>query len=150
MYPPGAYPRFSRFSAVYQLIMKKLLLILYLFARTAHAEWKLNNLNEKYVSYIDSSRTRTEGQYKSVWYMWDYISPQTEATGKQFNSTVAKTLIDCRASKTHTVAIYFYSEAMGKGDVVFSANIPIAVSGWQNPPPNSIGDSQIKVACGKK
>lgn len=130
--------------------MKKFLLTLCLFSMTSHAEWKFNNFNEKYVSYFDTSRIRTEGQYKTMWYVLDYLSPQTESTGKQYNSSVAKTLIDCKASKNQTVALYFYSEAMGKGDIVFSANFQTQESDWRYPPPNSIADDYINIACGKK
>ena len=83
---------------------------------TADAEWKLIGLSEKkYVSYIDSSRIRTEGQYKSVWYLWDYISPQTEASGKPYISTGAKLLLIARLQKPTLLLFTFTLKRWEKG-----------------------------------
>ena len=71
--------------------MKKILLILCLFSMTAHAQWKYEttttNLSNNYDSYLDYSKIRTEGRYKSIWDLKDYKSPETEASGKQYKST---------------------------------------------------------------
>jgi len=118
---------------------------------TAHAEWKSYNYTDTYEAYIDYSRIRTEGQYKSTWDLIDYKSPQTDASGKQFKSAALKNIIDCQASRRQLVAIYQYSEQMGKGKVVSSGNSSqIIESDWKYPPPNSIGDNLIQIACGRK
>lgn len=130
--------------------MKRLALILYLFSMTADAEWKLALESERFEAYIDYSRIKTEGQYLSVWGLDNFKAPQTVSSGKQIKSTVAKMLIDCQASRKQSVALYIYSEHMGKGEAVFSTSTPFQESNWQYPPPNSIGDGYINIACGRK
>ena len=114
--------------------MKKILLILCLFSMTAHAQWKYEttttNLSNNYDSYLDYSKIRTEGRYKSIWDLKDYKSPETEASGKQYKSVVLKNIVDCQASKFQIAALYFYSEQMGKGAVVDSANYQVLESNW--------------------
>ncbi len=117
---------------------------------TTHAEWKFDGGSDAYDSYIDYSRIKTEGRYKSMWVLKDYKSPQTEATGKQYKSAITKVLIDCKASRNQNVALYFYSEQMGGGQLIYSGNYSIKESDWEYSPPNSFGDGYIKVACGRK
>ena len=116
---------------------------------TANAEWKLFGGSDTYDTYIDYSRIRTEGRYKSTWSLSDYKSPNT-FTGKQYKSMVFKVLIDCQSSRNHVVDVYFYSEQMGKGEIIYSTNNQIKESGWKSPPPNSIGDDLIKTVCKRK
>ena len=44
---------------MHKMIMKKLLLILCQFARTAHAEWKYDGNTDTFTGYIGYSRVRT-------------------------------------------------------------------------------------------
>jgi hypothetical protein len=119
---------------------------------TAHADWKYfgGHSYNTYDSYIDDSRIQTEGRYKSSWYLIDYKSPRTDTSGKQYKSDVLRWVVDCQGSKSQIVAFYNYSEQMGKGALVSSGNGPLQESNWSYHPPNSHGDSIIKVACGRK
>jgi len=130
--------------------MKKLLLILCLFSVTAHAEWKYYDSTDTFTSYVDYSRIKTEGKYKSMWDLDDYKSPQHLPSGKQFKSLVGKTLIDCQASRIQIVALFAYSEQMGKGEVVLSENNEILESRWKYFPPNTMADGKINIACSRK
>jgi len=116
---------------------------------TANAEWKYSGSNDNYDTYIDYSRIKTEGGYKSLWDLQDFKSTQT-FEGKEFKSTVSKRIIDCQASRSQYVAIYDYSGQMGMGEVVFSANYQNLESRWKYFPPNSFGDRFINIACGRK
>ena len=117
---------------------------------TAHADWKYNNSNNMGDAYIDYSRIKNEGKYKSLWNLFDLNSTETNSSGKQYKSMVLKKVIDCQFSRTQIVALYCYSEKMGKGEVVVSENYQIQESEWQYPPPNSISEGSINIACGKK
>ena len=118
----------------------------------SHAEWKSydNNNTDTDVFYIDYSRIKTEGRYKSMWYLDDTKSPKTDSSGKQFKSSVTKSIIDCQGSRLQTVAIYRYSEQMGNGEVILSNSRPLEESQWIFPPPGSIFDGHITIACGSK
>jgi hypothetical protein len=117
---------------------------------TAHAEWKYDGGTDTFDSYIDYSRIKTEGLYKSMWFLRDYKTTQTNASGKQYKSSVTKAVYDCQRSRSQVVAIYQYSEEMGNGAVVYSGNFEILEKDWSYPPPNSIGDGFINIACGRK
>ena len=132
------------------MIMKKLLFILCLFSMTAHAEWAYFNYSDTATHYIDYSRTKTEGRYKSMWVLADLKSPKIEAFGKQYKSQVTKDIIDCQGSRIQSVGLYFYSEQMGKGEIVWSNSRSIQESEWTFPPPNSINEALIKAACVQK
>ena len=130
--------------------MKKLLLIICLFSMTVHAEWKFFGDSDISVHYLDYSRMQTEGPYKSIWDLIDYKKTESTSSGKQFKSSVAKNLIDCKASRIYPVAVYTYSEQMGKGEVVYSTNFQIQESMWVYPPPSSVYEGYIKIVCGLK
>ena len=117
---------------------------------TAHAEWTYFNYTDTANFYIDYSRIKTEGRYKSMWDLTDLKSPKTDSSGKQYKSSIAKRVVDCQGSRAQSVALYFYSEQMGKGEVVWSKNYQIAESDWEYPPPNSIADVLTNIACGRK
>jgi hypothetical protein len=114
---------------------------------SAHGEWKFDFGYDNYDSYIDYSRIKTEGRYKSMWDLEDLKSPKTGSSGKVHKSSISKSLIDCQSSRIYLIAIYYYSEQMGKGGVVDSANYQIKESDWKYPPPNSLGEGFIKIAC---
>ena len=114
---------------------------------TAHAEWKFDGDSDNFVSYIDYSRIATEGRYKSIWTLLDYKFPQIDSPGKQFKSSVTKRFIDCQGSRRQIVALYRYSEQMGKGILVWSDSISLDESHWNYSPPDIIVESFIKAAC---
>jgi len=113
-------------------------------------EWKYSGATDTDRFYIDFSRIKTEGRYKSMWYLADFKTPQTNSAGKSFKSEVIKLMVDCQASRTQEVAFFSYSEQMGAGKVVDSGSSPIKESEWGYEAPNSIGDGFIKAACGRK
>jgi len=114
---------------------------------TAHAEWKYEITDDTSKGYIDYSRIKTEGPYKSIWILYDYKPPLLNYLGKQYKSVASKRMIDCQASKQLAVAIYYFSEQMGKGNVVDSVNYQINESNWKIAPPNSFNEKFIDVAC---
>jgi hypothetical protein len=116
---------------------------------TAHAEFKYYDSTDSFTAYFDYSRIQTEGRYKSFWDLKDYKSPQSEPSFR-YKSSAQKFLTDCQASKYQSVALYHYSEQMAQGEVVWSDSRQAQESQWIYPPPNSIGEGYIKMACGRK
>jgi hypothetical protein len=132
------------------MIMKKLFFILCLFSIPACAQWKYHGASDTDRFYIDYSRIKTEGRYKSMWYLADFKKPLTNSSGRQYKSEAIKILIDCQASRTQEVSFFSYSEQMSEGKVVDSGNSQIKELEWGYEAPNSIGDGFIKAACGRK
>jgi hypothetical protein len=114
---------------------------------TASAEWKFDF--DGYINkfYIDYSRITNEGQYKSILSLRDLESPDTDdSSGKQFKSAVTKYFIDCKSSRWSPVAVYKYSEQMGKGKLIASETYSLGELRWFNSP-IEFGERLIKVAC---
>jgi hypothetical protein len=114
-------------------------------------QWKYNDSDYIYSfdSYIDYSKIKTEGQYKSIYELRDYKSLQT-SSAKPYKSRILKQIIDCKSSRNQLIALYEYSEKMGNGEIVDSIIRPFKDSDWNYPPPNSISDGLIKKVCGRK
>jgi len=117
---------------------------------TAHAEWKYFGKGNAHDVYIDYSSIKTEGLYKSMWYLDDFKLPEAYSSGEKYASSVAKIFIDCKASKITVATMYGYSQKMGNGKVVFLESPINNVANWVYPPPNSIHYGLIKEACGRK
>jgi len=136
---------------MYELIMKKIGLFIIAvvlgIAGQCLGQWKYNDFTDNDTYYIDYSRIKTEGRYKSLWYLRDPKTPQTNGSGKQYKSSAVKVLIDCQGSRTQIIAIFQYKEQMGGGAVVDSYNFKMKETEWENTPPNSINDGFIKAAC---
>jgi len=113
---------------------------------TAHAEWKYHDSREDYDSYVDYSKIKTEGRYKSMWVLTDFKSLQTDSA-IQYKSMVRKVFIDCQGSRYQVIAYYRYSMQMTKGDTLDSDIYQFKESNWRYGVPNSIGDGYIQVAC---
>jgi len=116
---------------------------------TANAQWKYDTSYDTFDSYIDSSRISTEGGYKSILELHNLKLPQSHHSRQQHKSSTLKSMVDCQSLRIQIVAIYHYSEEMGKGNEIYSASYPINESDWKYPAPNGSGDKLIKLACTK-
>lgn len=126
---------------------------------TANAEWKFDssstNTSNNFNIYIDYSRITTEGKYKSIWTLLDFRYSQPNLPNfddpnnleKEYKSSAQKRMVDCQASKLRTVAIYEYSEQMGKGKVVRSYDVLIKEYDWQIASADSFNERLINIAC---
>jgi hypothetical protein len=112
---------------------------------TAHAQWKYSGSSDNSDSYIDYSRIKIEGQYKSVWALENFVKPQTNHLGNEYKSEASKLIIDCQSSRLQIVAFYDYSEQMSNGVMVGSYDSKFQESRWYKP--NSIEQEHIKIAC---
>jgi hypothetical protein len=131
--------------------MKKLhlltLTVFLSFTGNCFGQWMFVSETDTFKDYIDYSRIKTEGRYKSIWVLRDHKSPQTNSLSKQYNSETIKHFFDCMGPKNQIVAFYEYSGQMGRGEIINSSNRELTPSGWRNPPPDSIDDGHAKIAC---
>ena len=81
------------------------------------------------------------------WRLYDYRSPQKGPAGKTFSS--ASTLVATKCSERTEAMLSFiqYAEAMGKGAVVASREIPRPEWQVNKITGGSIGEALNKVAC---
>ncbi len=130
--------------------MKKLLLtlILTLISTSAMAEWTMVDESsvKDMVVYVDYATIRTKGNLVKMWALYDYKTMQ-ESAGDKYLSEKSQYEYDCLEEQIRTPFNEWFSENMGKGEVVYTHN---NILEWAPVPPGSIGETLWKVACGKK
>lgn len=124
-----------------------LLAVLLAAMPAARAEWIKMAGNQGVDAYMDLALLEKKTDYVLSWRLFDYRAPQKNSAGRTFLS--AMTLVATRCSdRTETMLSFIqYEQAMAKGNVVASREIPR--SEWQvnKIAPGSIGEALNKVAC---
>jgi len=129
--------------------MKTLLLalMLTLASTSVMAGWtKLGKTEDgTYTHYVDFSTIRNNGTRVKMWSLNDYTNIQTFA-GYSFLSVTNLREYDCHDGQIRLLYYSWHSLNMGSGDVVYVAN---RTQDWSPVTPDSIGETQWKIACGK-
>lgn len=133
--------------------MKGLLRIALLLAllcggiRSALAEWIKMGGNDSVDAYMDLALLEKKGDYVLSWRLFDYRSPQKHPSGTTFSS--ATTLVATKCSERTEAMLSFiqYTDAMGKGRIVASREVPRPEWKVTKIAPGSIGEALNKVAC---
>lgn len=125
-----------------------MLLLVLLTALTGDlwADWLQIGENERLVTYIDTT-TRTNGNCKIVWVLFDYKSVQeSPRSGKRYSSEKAQYEIDCTSEKARVLFFTWHAARMGNGTVVYTGNKP---TDWEPAnSPDSIANVLLKYICG--
>lgn len=130
--------------------MKKLIVPLMLCVATigaANADWKKVTYSDNAEFYLDHATIRTNGQYKEAWVMANFKASQKTADGKPYLSQKTKSRFDCNGDRTNTLALVFYSENMGAGDIVW--NKSFNDNDWNHNVPESVGAATARAVCGR-
>ena len=135
--------------------MKKInLLLLFLMSVTpilAHADWIKVGLGNDTSLYLESTKTAPiDSISKRAVTLLSFESKQQVANRNPYYSVVSRIEADCRNLRYRTVAMFYYSEPMGKGDLVDTDNIPLHEQEWKYPAPNSAMDEAINEVCKKR
>ncbi len=128
--------------------MKKLLLILMLavVSSSAMAEWVEIGTTDKNTVYVDPTTIRKSGNKVKMWVLYDFNSAK-ETTGNKYLSVKAQDEYDCKEEQERLLFFSRYSENMGGGDTVYSANA--TNKDWSPVVPGSVGKVFWQLACGK-
>lgn len=129
--------------------MKKLFLtlILAIVSSNAIAEWVAVGTTAGSTYYANPNTIRKSGNKVKMWTLIDYNSTQIGATGDKFLSLKFQEENDCKEEQRRLLYYSFHSENMGRGDVVNIEQKPD--KNWKPFPPESMGESLWKFACGK-
>ena len=123
-------------------------LLLMAVSAGAMAEWtKIAAADGKFDSYVDLSSIRKSGNTAKMWVLRDYKKAQTATNGKSYLSSMARQEYDCNEEKSSGLTIYAYSGNMKNGDIVSGGDY---VGEWRSILPDSVGATQLKIACGAK
>ena len=131
--------------------MKKLLFVLLALtiSQSAMAQWVELGGDPSVRGYYDPSRIEPySGLYQSIWTLQDLATTQsTKDTKKPFRSIVLRWNVDCSKKEIRVIGGFFYSENMGKGELVDSSS---RQGSFESAPPNSYQESLVNLACKKK
>jgi hypothetical protein len=130
--------------------MKKILFVLIalMVSQPSRAEWVEMASAPSILAYYDPSKIESyDRKYKTIWMLVDFNTTQKDLIIKKpFRSNVARWVVDCSRKEARVIASFWYSENMGKGEMVESVNSP---GQFSLAPPNSFQDRLTKLACKK-
>jgi len=126
--------------------MKFLLVAVLLMASmgTALANWVKVATDGKDTHYGQTPAIAGTGQWVKSWQLIDYADAQ-DRRGKKVRSGLSLAEFDCVSRSGRLLALLFYSEQMGKGDLVQVASVD---SKWEPTQPG-VPDAYRKAACNK-
>ena len=131
-----------------RLLMGLMLAITAGAASAASAEWTAAGGTGELIQYVDRATIRKSGNLVKMWDSKDYLTVQKSAAGESYLSRKAQEEYDCKEEKSRTLAYASYDKTMGDGKVVTS-NSNVRAE-WEPNYPGSLGETQWKIACGKK
>jgi len=131
--------------------MKKILfaLLALTISQSAIAEWVEIGGGVNSTVYYDPNRIESYSRvYQSIWSLMDYkTTQQRQGMKAPFRSNVSRWTVDCSTKESRIISGFWYSENMGKGDLVESESTP---GSFSSSPPNSPSETLINLACAKK
>ena len=121
--------------------------LLTVFSTGAMAGWTylISNEDKAFDIYIDKTAIRKRGNVAKMWELADYKAPQYAADDKSHLSEKALKEYDCIEIRQRHLALTFFSDNMGKGQVIF--NHQYDDSKWWDIAPGSVGMSKWEAAC---
>ena len=125
--------------------MKVVIFLLFLsMSFFANANWTpIAESDEGSVTSIDYSTLTKSGNLAKVWVITVYKISIPTSKG-QMKSTKTYVEVDCREKKSRDLSSVYYSDEQEKNIIHTSK-----VSDWIYYPPGSVGDTTIKVTCGR-
>ena len=131
--------------------MKRLLFVLLMMTcSVSWAEWELADWTDEFFVYLDKSSIRKNRNIVKMWIMKEYPSVQTNPFARRYQSEKSYHVFDCQAETLAIMTIIQYSGSMGSGSVVFSGNRTERELEWRPIVPQSGGQLQWQIACGRK
>jgi len=111
----------------------------------ASAEWTVIEKSNVITSYIDKSSIHKEENVVVVSTLDDLTMPNKFREGF-YHSTTWLEAYDCAKKKHRVISSAFYTERMGKGEVLASFG---PTQNWEEIRPGSASEILLKIACNK-
>lgn len=129
--------------------MRKILLMILLtvVSGSAVAGWVIVASSDHENVYANPATIRKVGNRVNMWTMRDYKTPEVTENGKRSMSSKTRNEYDCKEERSRILALYMYTENMGRGEVVYLLNF---TDEWVAIPPDSLMESMWEFACKKR
>ncbi len=122
------------------------MMLLAVVSSSAAAVWVKVSENETAATYVDPATISKADTMVKMWRLIDLRKAVSMASDKPFMSSKGQDEYDCKEERTRVLALSFYSDNMGGGEVVhFEAN----PTKWGPVRARSISETLWKFACGK-
>lgn len=113
------------------------------------SNWKPIGYGQNMIVFVDSESIKPiQSGYMKAWFLNSYAKPQSHR-GKKYRSTKELVYVGCESTTMAIIAVSYYKDAVGQGEVVDSYDTPAALVEYSEPPPDSIGEAMVKTACGR-
>ena len=130
--------------------MKKILFVLLLMTcSVSWAEWETTDITDSFILFHDKSTIRRNGAFVQMWSSKDYFEVQTDVR-VPFKSSKVLRKYNCNKETQALVSLIHYSESVSSGRVTFSHTVKEHELNWTPVVPDSVGETEWKIACGQK
>lgn len=127
-----------------------LLILLMLSTMPAYGEWLQvsKDVETGQTVYVDPDSIRRNGDMAEMWTLYDYKTAQPTA-GDAFLSSKVQNEYNCTQEMRRMVSVTEFAGNMGSGKVVHKGSSLFTTAKWI-PARAGLGETLLKVACGKK
>ena len=129
-----------------KLCMLGALQLMLMSAAATAQVWIETSKNDKYSAYASPSTMKREGNIVKMWSMFDYKTPQPDASGKQFLSAKRHFEYDCKEQRVRPLAVSSYAANEGKGEPYSSISVN---DEWKKVAPETADEFLLRFACKK-
>ena len=126
------------------VILIPAVLMAFLGASTAHADWTKVDTYDAGTYYIDADKVKRSGYMRSFWSVLDYKAPQKTTRGLAYQSTRTHMEIECRQKTVHILSFSMHSGPMLTGEVIDTQGV---MRDWQSIPPDTPLEKLHKLVC---
>ena len=126
------------------VILIPAVLMAFLGANTAHADWTKVDTYDAGTYYIDADKVKRSGYMRSFWSVLDYKAPQKTTRGLAYQSTRTHMEIECRQKTVHILSFSMHSGPMLTGEVIDTQGV---MRDWQSIPPDTPLEKLHKLVC---
>lgn len=114
------------------------------YASSALDGWVPITKTGDFIVYAKSIEARSSNKVIRLWEMKDYFKAQSTSSGRSYFSTKVHSEYDCSTRTTRFLALAFYSEHLGYGQVVslYEKALP-----WSSIAPGTVSDQLLAFAC---
>jgi hypothetical protein len=113
------------------------------------AAWSVIATDSEYFVEFDPALVREQGSYAMAWTRLTFTLPKRtpDANAVKYQSQLQLHAIDCAATTVTIVGVVLHAGALGRGEVVQRSIRPRAEWRPQPPPPGSLSDVTVRLAC---
>lgn len=129
-----------------RLVELMVVCLLAVVSSSARAEWVTDGRTESTTIYFDPATIRKTNNVVKMWRLLNF-NPPRDVSGKLGRSLKALHEYDCKEEQLRAHYVAVYSGEMGNGKII---SVAPNLGDWRPIPPDSLDESLLQIACGRK